>query len=533
MSCVACGTNKQKYSKFRRMKSLNFSSEDKIYLMYKPIKKETEIILDRRQYKLGEFFLRQEVNSSKKRKSDYNNSEGYFKLSLSKIQQNQFDSRNMVIKKFRIHSVKKFKKCLIEFEPPLDYRWAFWYVISTSDQIISQDNYQRLVRSYKKEVESIVKKDVPRTFSSNKFFKNKIEDVEVGRELLYKVCKAVGTYFTEVGYCQGLNFLAGYLLQVSGANQMECVNVLISMMTNSRFLLLGLYDSSFPLVSFLKFLFHRKLKKVCNSVEVSLKKSMMPDDVWLTKWYISLMTGYLPKYHTARLLDFIISNDIFALVSFVLAIVLTNKKLFVGKEMEEINDVVSNLEAKNVRGEYLYLKEPSVLIKKAKRFMFSRDELLRAMEEFHEDDFSFGKEEFLRYEPHFKDYLLSGSSRQVEFKVFDFAAESVLPSVSDRYSHIENKRSFPRMKAIPNQGDIEEHELPFDVNSSPIKLKKFFQEEGEKTNSVSNEHPDTSAKHNRRRSSFFTKNERWQGRNSMFLKSPNPVYVNKTPANLN
>lgn len=59
---------------------------------------------------------------------------------------------------------------------------------------------------------TIVKKDVPRTFSSNPFFKEKIGNIEVGREMLYKTCKAIGTYFPEIGYCQGLNFLIGFLL---------------------------------------------------------------------------------------------------------------------------------------------------------------------------------------------------------------------------------------------------------------------------------------------------------------------------------
>jgi hypothetical protein len=59
---------------------------------------------------------------------------------------------------------------------------------------------------------TIVKKDVPRTFSTNPFFKDKILKIEVGREMLYKTCKAIGTYFPDVGYCQGLNFLVGFML---------------------------------------------------------------------------------------------------------------------------------------------------------------------------------------------------------------------------------------------------------------------------------------------------------------------------------
>ena len=95
---------------------------------------------------------------------------------------------------------------------PREYRWSVWYVNITINALLNNDAYQRLIRSYKEDVISIVKKDVPRTFSSNPFFKEKIEGVEVGREMLYKSCKAIGTYFQEVGYTQGLNFLVGFLL---------------------------------------------------------------------------------------------------------------------------------------------------------------------------------------------------------------------------------------------------------------------------------------------------------------------------------
>ena len=87
-----------------------------------------------------------------------------------------------------------------------------WYVVSINEDQLSEENFKRLIDSYKKEITSIVKKDVPRTFAANAFFGKKIEGVEVGREMLYKVCKALATYFVEVGYCQGLNFMVGFLL---------------------------------------------------------------------------------------------------------------------------------------------------------------------------------------------------------------------------------------------------------------------------------------------------------------------------------
>lgn len=531
MSCVACGSSNTKYKQFSRLNSLKFNSENREYLIYTPIKRKVEIEVDKEKYKLGEFFLSEDIELSHKRKTNYENSTGFFKLNLSKTPQTILDSRSSIIKKMKLKITEEnFKKCLIFHEPPLHYRWAFWYILSTSDQIISEDEYQRLVRSYKKDVDSIVKKDVPRTFSTNKFFGEKIEEVEVGRELLYQVCKALGTYFTEVGYCQGLNFLAAFFLQISGGNQMECVNALASLMTNSRFLLLGLYDSYFPLVSFLKFLFHRKMEKVNKKIEKSLKESMLPDDVWLTKWYISLMTGYLPKYHTARLLDFVLCHDIFALVSFIVALIESNKEFIIGKSMEEINELVSNLDFER-KGRFIYLREPDFLIKKAKKYLFKREELLKAFEDFHKEDaLYYGKEEFKRYEPHFKDYLLSRNSRQVEFKIFDFAAESVVASVSERFSlrGESGKISFNHIKPIRNLGD-EDEISPYDINSSPIQLRNTPSIENTNNESKDKEVLIKINRENgrRRSSNFFQQNERFVDKDKadLFKKRPSAVYV--------
>jgi len=48
----------------------------------------------------------------------------------------------------------------------------------------------------------------------------------------------------------------------------------------------------------------------------------MPDDVWLTKWFISFFTGYFSPYYVARFLDYIFNQDIFVMP--VLAAVVTH-----------------------------------------------------------------------------------------------------------------------------------------------------------------------------------------------------------------
>ena len=57
--------------------------------------------------------------------------------------------------------------------------------------------------------ESVINWDVKRTYVGHEFFQ---EEGSGGKEALYKISKAYSVYDTEVGYCQGLSFMAAVLL---------------------------------------------------------------------------------------------------------------------------------------------------------------------------------------------------------------------------------------------------------------------------------------------------------------------------------
>lgn len=57
--------------------------------------------------------------------------------------------------------------------------------------------------------EQVILRDINRTFPAHDYFK---EAGGVGQDALYKISKAYAVYDEEVGYCQGLSFLAAALL---------------------------------------------------------------------------------------------------------------------------------------------------------------------------------------------------------------------------------------------------------------------------------------------------------------------------------
>lgn len=58
-------------------------------------------------------------------------------------------------------------------------------------------------------------KDISRTFPDQPYFKND-EFGEWGQEQLKNILEAYSVYRPDVGYCQSMNFLAGFILMISG-----------------------------------------------------------------------------------------------------------------------------------------------------------------------------------------------------------------------------------------------------------------------------------------------------------------------------
>ena len=75
---------------------------------------------------------------------------------------------------------------------------------------LQPDNlYQKLMELEWVEVENQIKKDINRTMSELKLWR---EDSQGGNNKLYNVLKAYANYDQEVNYVQGMNYIVGLLL---------------------------------------------------------------------------------------------------------------------------------------------------------------------------------------------------------------------------------------------------------------------------------------------------------------------------------
>lgn len=155
-------------------------------------------------------------------------------------------------------------------------RWKFLKVLQKNGLISSiwwefYVNYMRMNKKFKPNIQDIskrqmmfekmkkssapysehcIKKDVIRTFSKRAFFQN---HQEFGCQKLTEVCKGLALFFPEIGYVQGMNFLAGFFLLLSGFESFETWDFLINFFKKKKNLYFGIYDNGFPVLNFLYF----------------------------------------------------------------------------------------------------------------------------------------------------------------------------------------------------------------------------------------------------------------------------------------
>ena len=79
-----------------------------------------------------------------------------------------------------------------------------------------------------------IERDVNRTFPHHRYFSNtEGGSGEIGQKALGNVLTAYAVYNPEVGYCQGMNFMAGFLLIVSGSREKESFCLLTALLSQS------------------------------------------------------------------------------------------------------------------------------------------------------------------------------------------------------------------------------------------------------------------------------------------------------------
>mmetsp|Transcript_34311 Transcript_34311/g.60048 ORF Transcript_34311/g.60048 Transcript_34311/m.60048 type:complete len:375 (+) Transcript_34311:329-1453(+) len=186
---------------------------------------------------------------------------------------------------------------------PPHYRWWSW--LALKNLLYTDSNrYTTLVLGPS---DSVVYKDINRTFPEHPYFQN----VKSGAQAaLSRILSKYEAAHPQVGYCQGMNYVAGLLLMVSGGDECETYEMFCSILEKN---LCQMYTEGMPYLSKVNYAFDLLFAQALPDLHAHLHQQGVPQELWITKWFLTLFALNLPMAVTVRLWDHLLVRGELAL----------------------------------------------------------------------------------------------------------------------------------------------------------------------------------------------------------------------------
>jgi len=286
---------------------------------------------------------------------------------------------------FYNNSKDKFNE-RVQQGPPKSLRWISWLISCNINSICFEDYYNTLQKRELDMIQDIqIKKDLTRTIS-NEYQNNNIEL----QKFLYRVLKAVALTDIQVSYCQGMNFIAGFLLISSDFNEVEAFYMMLMLLGSNfdkRFGIRGFFIEEFPLLNFYTFAFNKIFQQRLPQLNQLFKNLEIPDEAWIVKWFQTLYCVCLPLNLVTRLWDCLMTNGIAFLLNFSIALLkLFEKDLLASKDCFAVLDYFKKYMSPygGAKGELTFFCDEDKLIEDALNVNISNDYLAKLQLEFEE-----------------------------------------------------------------------------------------------------------------------------------------------------
>lgn len=189
-------------------------------------------------------------------------------------------------------------------------------------------------RSSDAEMEKIrecIYRDVGRTFPRHVIF---LRRGGVGQSALTNVLRAYASLDKEVGYCQGMGFLVGFLLGY--LPERKAFEVLRALMLSSPWSMCELYKPGMPGSQLILAQFEELLKRYVPDVAKHLDKELIVPSMYATQWFITVFTYNFPFDVVVRVWDIFLFDGWCIVHQVALAILKVNRKALLSRKFEQI-----------------------------------------------------------------------------------------------------------------------------------------------------------------------------------------------------
>jgi len=229
--------------------------------------------------------------------------------------------------------------------------------------------------------EQAILRDINRTFPANDFFKESPEgDRSPGQEALYKICKSYSIYDAEVGYCQGLSFLAAALLLHMPEEQ--AFNLLVKIMF--KYGLRDLFKQGFWELHLKFYMLERLMLEYLPDVLGHFQDLGLEAHMYASQWFLTLFTAKFPLFLVFHILDLFLSEGKDVIFNVSLALLKGSRKDLLALDFEGVLKFFRISLPKKYRTEgtaaELITLAASIKISQKKLFKYQKDYLSKEAE---------------------------------------------------------------------------------------------------------------------------------------------------------
>ena len=256
---------------------------------------------------------------------------------------------------------KHFKSRVIK-GPPNPFRNLSYVTLSNIPiDRVSNFYYEILKNNLENDIENQINNDLPRTLIESKIeYENVITNIEEEEEEdkennilknmekpLLRILKVIALIDKELSYCQGMNFIVGFLLFITNGNEIDSFYLMIALLSktyNKKYGIRGFFTNKFPLLQLYIWIFHLEFSKKFNKIYNLFLKLQIPDECWISKWLQTLFVHNIPYCNLVRLWDFIFTHGIKGLISICLSLIDYFEKDFEKvKDETEVTDIFKRI----------------------------------------------------------------------------------------------------------------------------------------------------------------------------------------------